>query len=256
MTHEELTINLRKLNLLSMAEGYIESSRAAEKKRLTYEQYLAGLVDDEVKFKNTQRIRRLSKEAKLPLEKNIDTFNFRDRTGITDVEFKRLCKGDFIRDGSNVVFYGTFGVGKSHLAIALINELVKKGIRCLFVSTHSLIEQLLEAKKTLTLQSFFKRLERYDLLVCDELGYIAQTQDGADLFFQLISIRTERKSLLITTNLTYSEWDKVFINPLNTAAAVDRIIHKCETFNILGPSWRSEEAKKRNKAKTTLTALT
>jgi DNA replication protein DnaC len=236
-----------------MADSYIEASRAAEKGRLTYEQYLAGLINEEINYKTDQRVKRLGKEAKLPLEKNLSTFDFTQRTGIVDTEFRRLATGDFVREGSNIVFYGGFGVGKTHLAIALIKELVKKNIRCLFISTHNLIEEMLEAKKNLTLQSLFKRLDRYDLLVCDELGYIAQSQDGADLFFQLISQRTERKSILITTNLTFSEWERVFINPLNTAAAIDRIIHKCETFNIAGPSWRAEEAKKRNKAKTTLT---
>ena len=88
-------------------------------------------------------------------------------------------------------------------------------------------------------------VNRFDLITLDELGFTPQSRDGADLFFQFISQRYERKSLLITTNLTYSEWDKVFINSVTTAAAVDRIIHKCETFNILGPSWRAEEAKKR-----------
>lgn len=254
MTHEELTRNLRELNLQAMAEGYIEASRAAEKGRLTYEQYLAGLAREEINYKNDMRIKRLAKEAKIPLEKRLETYDFSSRTGITDQEFKRLAKGDFVREGSNVVFFGSFGVGKTHLATALINELVKIKMRCLFVSTHILIEQMCEAKKNLTLQSLFKRLERYDLLVCDELGYIAQTQEGADLFFQLISMRSERKSVLITTNLTYSEWDRVFINPLNTAAAIDRIIHKCETFNIAGSSWRAEEAKKRSRTKTVLTS--
>lgn len=254
MTHEELTKNLRQLNLPAMADGYIEASRSAEKSRLTYEQYLAGLASEEIHAKNEMRIKRLGKEAKVPMQKRVETFDFATRTGITEQEFKRLAKGDFVRKGSNIVFFGSFGVGKTHLAIALINELVKANVRCLFISTHTLIEQMCEAKKGLTLQSLFKRLERYDLLVCDELGYIAQTQDGADLFFQLISQRSERKSMLITTNLTYSEWDRVFINPLNTAAAVDRIIYKCETFNIAGPSWRAEEAKKRSKMKTTLTA--
>ena len=98
-----------------------------------------------------------------------------------------------------------------------------------------------------------KKLDRFDLIICDELGYIPQTKDGADLFFQLISQRDERKSFLFTTNLTYSEWDKVFLNPLSTAAAVDRIIHKNETFHIKGPSWRAEAAKKRNEEKTKLT---
>jgi DNA replication protein DnaC len=238
MTNEELTKGLRQLNLPAIAGGYSDASRAAEKGRLTYEQYLAGLVVEELGAKTEIRIKRLTKEAKLPLEKRIETFDFANRSGITEGEFKRLAKGDFAREGSNLVFYGSFGVGKTHLGIALIKELVKSNIRCLFVSTHGLIEQMLEAKKNLTLQSLFKRLEKYDLLVCDELGYIAQTQDGADLFFQLLSLRAERKSILITTNLTYSEWDRVFINPLNTAAAIDRIIHKCDTFNIKGPSWR------------------
>ena len=110
-----------------------------------------------------------------------------------------------------------------------------------------LIEKLLEAKTGLTLVSLWTRLDRYDLIVCDELGYIPQTKEGADLFFQFISQRYERKSLLITTNLTYSEWDKIFLNPITTAAAVDRIIHNCETFNIKGPSWRAETAKNRSK---------
>jgi DNA replication protein DnaC len=210
-------------------------------------------VAEELTHKAELKIKRLFKDAKLPLEKRIEHFDFGQVGGISDLEFKRLAKGDFVREGSNVVFYGSFGVGKTHLGIALIRELVKNNIRCLFTSTHNLIEQMLEAKKNLMLQNLFKRIEKYDLLVCDELGYIAQTQDGADLFFQLLSLRSERKSVLITTNLTYSEWDRVFINPLNTAAAVDRIIHKCETFNIKAPSWRSEEAKKRTRAKTSLT---
>ncbi len=253
MTHEELIGNLRKLNLQATVQGYIEASRAAEKARLTYEQYLAGLTAAEIVYKNDQRVKRLVKEATLPLEKKLDGFDFANRIGITVTEFKRLAGGDFVREGSNVVFYGDFGVGKTHLAIALIHELVKKNIRCYFTSTHNLIEQMLEAKRNLTLLPLFKKLDRFDLLVCDELGYLAQSQDGADLFFQLISQRAERKSFLITTNLTYSQWDKVLVNPLNTAAAIERIVHKCETFNITGPSHRAEEAKKRQTAKANLT---
>ncbi|MGE3759871.1 MAG: IS21-like element helper ATPase IstB [Pseudobdellovibrionaceae bacterium] len=254
MTHEELSRNLRQLNLGAMASEYAAHAQAAEKTRLTYEQFLAGLVAAELAYKNDCRIKRLIRDAKLPFLRHLEKYDFSQRTGITDLEFKRLAKGDFVRETANVVLYGTFGLGKTHLAIALVLELVKSGIRCYFTSTHALIETLLEAKKTLTLAALFKRLDRFDVIVCDELGYIAQSQDGADLFFQLISQRSERKSLVITTNLTYSEWDKVFVNPLNTAAAIDRIIHRCETFNIQGPSWREEEAKKRAKLKRNLTA--
>ena len=136
------------------------------------------------------------------------------------------------------------GVGKSHLAEALTRELCQLGYRCLYTSVSSVIAELTLAQKNLTLTQYFKKLDRYDLITLDELGFTPESKDGADLFFQLISQRYERKSIIITTNLTYSEWNKVFLNPITTAAAVDRIIHHCETFNIQGDSGRTEEAEK------------
>lgn len=253
MTHEELTMNLKLLGLSAMADGYVEAAKVAEKKKSTYEQYLSFLAKAEMEAKTEARKSRLIKDSKLPRSKRIETYDWTDRTGFSLPEFNRLASGDFLREASNIVLYGGFGVGKSHLAEALVIRLCEIGKKCYFTSTHSLIEQLIEAKKNLTLTQLFKRLDRYDFLVLDELGYLPQTNDGADLLFQLISQRDERKSIMITTNLTFSEWDRVFVNPLNTAAAVDRIIHKCETFNIQGPSWRSETAKKRKKVKTELT---
>ncbi|MBK9039234.1 MAG: ATP-binding protein [Bdellovibrionales bacterium] len=164
MTNEELSNGLKQLNLPTMAEGYNEASRAAEKGRLTYEQYLAGLVDEELNSKYELRIKRLSKEAKLPLEKRIEHFDFTQREGITEGEFKRLAKGDFVRDGSNIVFYGSFGGRENASRDRAHQGASKKNVRCLFVSTHGLIEQMLEAKN-LMLQHLFKRLDRYDLLV-------------------------------------------------------------------------------------------
>ena len=245
MTHEELIAGLKHLHLNAIATQYAELSKIAEKEKRTYEQYLAKLIEVELKEKNTQRVNRLLKDAKIPLHKTLESFQFDQRNGITAAQFNRLATGQFVRQAGNVVFFGSFGVGKTHLAIALAGKFCEAGLRCYFASTHGLIESLLEAKRDLTLTTLFKRLDRYDIIVCDELGYIPHDPAGADLFFQLISQRAERKSLLITTNLTYSEWDKVFINPTTTAAAIDRIIHKCETFNITGPGWRAQEAKKR-----------
>jgi len=155
--------------------------------------------------------------------------------------------GDFLKDGTNIVLYGEFGVGKSHLAEGLTRGLCELGHRCIFIPAQKLMNDMLEAKKNLTLASLFKKLDRFELLTIDELGYSSHNREGSDLFFQLISQRYERRSTIITTNLTYSEWDKLFSNPITTAAAVDRIIHRCETFNIVGPSWRAEEAKKRQR---------
>jgi DNA replication protein DnaC len=247
--HEELIMGLKQLFLYEMATQYVEVSKIAEQEKRTYEQYLAQLVTLELQAKQSQRVNRLIKEAKLPLRKSLESYKFDCRKGITSQQFNRLATGEFVKQAANVVFFGSFGVGKSHLAIALIEKLCDAGMKCLFTSTHGIIGQLLTAKRDLTLASLFKRLDKYDLIVCDELGYVPHDQDGADLFFQLISQRSERKSMLITTNLTYSEWDQVFLNPRTTAAAVDRIVHNCETFNIEGPTWRGMTAKNRQSTK-------
>jgi DNA replication protein DnaC len=245
MKHEDLIANLKRLHLMAIAQGYSEVARQCENSKRTYEQYLAALIAMEMENKRQQRTQRLIKDAKLPKDQRLETYDFKCRTGISELQVRRLAEGDFVRGGSNVVLYGGFGVGKSHLACALTRLLCEAGLRCFFTTTHDLITSLVEAQKTLTLASLFRRLDRYDLITLDELGFTPQSKDGADLFFQFISQRYERKSLLITTNLTYSEWGQVFQNPITTAAAVDRVIHNCETFNVQGLSWRAEAAKKR-----------
>jgi DNA replication protein DnaC len=230
-----------------MAEDYLETARQCEKTRSTHEQYLACLVKAEIEKKRLVRIQRRIKEAQFKRLKQLETYDFSCRKGITVEQVTRLKDCDFIRKAANVVFYGPVGVGKSHLAVGLAIAACEAGYRCLWRSTKELIDELVAAHRTLTLSPLLKRLDGYDLICCDELGYTPQTNEGADLFFQFISQRYERRSLIITTNLTYSEWDKVFLSSMATAAAVDRIIHNCETFNVLGPSYRAEEAKKRTK---------
>lgn len=248
MKHEELLAGLKRLNLATISQEYAQVARQCEEAKRTYEQYLAALVTLEVSHRNRNRIERLTKEAHFPVRKEIATYDFAGRTGITAQQVNRLASGEFFRQGGNVVLYGTFGVGKTHLAIGLGLALCEAGLRCLFSSTQGIITALCEAQKTLTLASAYRRLEKYDVLILDELGYTPQSSDGANLFFELISQRYERKSLIITTNLPYSEWEKVFLDRVTTAAAVDRIIHNCETFNIQGPSFRAEVAKKRGLA--------
>jgi DNA replication protein DnaC len=248
MKHEQLLVGLKTLHLHQMAKEYVEISKFAEKERKTYEQYLAKLIEIELAEKQRLKTQRLTKQAKVPLPKSLDAYNFEIRTGITAQEFNRLLTGEFVRQAGNVVFYGGFGMGKTHLAIVLTNHLCELGFKCYFTSVHDLIGQLVTAKRNLTLTSLSKRLDKFDVIICDELGYVAHEKDGADLLFQLISQRSERKSMVITTNLTYSEWEEVFLNPKTTAAAVDRVIPNCETFNIGGDeSYRALLAKKRMK---------
>lgn len=253
MKHEQLLVGLKSLYLHEMSKSYVEISKLAEKDKRTYEQYLAKLVEIELAAKHRLKVERLIRYAKVPMVKTLGSYNFDLRTGITVQQFSRLVSGEFVKQSGNVIFYGGFGMGKTHLAIALTNQLCEVGFKCLFSTVHNLINQLIDAKRDLTLTSLLKRLDKFDLIVCDELGYVPHDRDGADLFFQLISQRAERKSMVITTNLTFSEWEQVFLDPRTTAAAVDRIIHNCETFNLGGESYRAMEAKKRLKNKNDLT---
>lgn len=251
MNPEEMMNQMKELKLSAMARDFTEVAKLAEKKKFTYEEYLEKLIQAEVSERHGSRVKRFIREAGFPQIKTAENFDFKSRTGITEKQFERLAQGEFLKDGTNIVLFGEFSVGKTHLALALAHRLCEKGYRILFTSTHTLIEQMLLAKKNQTILNLMKKLDRYDLIACDELGYIPEEPAGADLLFQLISQRSERKSLLITTNLTYSEWDKVFLNPLTTSAAVERIIASAETFNIKGPSWRKQMAKNKQALLTT-----
>ena len=244
MNHAQLVEGLKTLRLNKMVNSYAQAAKLAEQKASTYEQFLASLVDEEVNHKKQLKIERFTKASKVPVPKSLDNYDFSKVEGISATKMNSLKEGGFVKEGSNIVFYGPSGVGKTHLATGLIHELCKRGIRCRFYNTHTLINDLLTAQRNLEITKFHKILDRFDVIICDELGYIPHDRDGANLFFQLISHRYEMKSFIITTNLTYSEWDKVFLDNITTAAAVDRIIHRYETINISGPSWRAEYAKK------------
>lgn len=242
MSQAELNELLKDLRLQGILENYSDVALKAQRDNKTYEEFLQRLVQIETNNRSEKRIKRLKREAKLPIIKDLENYDYKSVKGVTARDMARLSTGNFIKKGGNIVFFGSFGLGKTHLSIGLIQKLCERNFRCLFTSTSTLIESLIEAKQNLKLSDLWKKLDRYDLIACDELGYIPESKEGADLFFQLISQRYERKSLLITTNLAYSEWDKVFLNDITTGAAVDRIIHDCETFTLSGKSRRLNDA--------------
>jgi DNA replication protein DnaC len=227
-----------------MKAEYSNLAVIAAKEKNSFEQYLSMLTNVELERRQELKVKRLLSVAKLPVDKSLDDYNFTEINGIGPRDLLTLSTGGFVEQSENVVLYGDIGVGKTHLAIGIVKKLCDVGIRSYFTSVSALIELLLEAKKNLNLANLWKRLDRFQLIVCDELGYLPQTKDGADLFFQFISQRYERRSILITTNLAYSKWDEVFLDKITTTAAVDRIIHHCKTFNIQGPSWRRSHAEK------------
>lgn len=240
-TYTELNKTLKEFRLSGIANNFIELAKRSEKEKHTYEQYLSLLVEKEIFVRKNNRTQRLLQGAKIPVIKQIGTLDFNLMEGFTKRHWEELSSGEFIKQKINLVLFGSFGVGKTHLATSLLVHFCQQGIPCLFTTTHKIIQEMLLAKEKLQLNQFFKKLDRYEVILFDELGYVPQSEDGGNLFFQLISDRSERKSIMITTNLTFSEWDKVFSNKLSTAAAIERVIHKSKVFNIKGPSKRKPE---------------
>jgi DNA replication protein DnaC len=240
-----LELNLKELSLTSFLKNYDKISVDIINENLSSEHYLYRLSQLEVEERRNRRIQNLLKGAKFPLQKTLSEFNFDEVPTIKKEVLLELAEGNFIPDCKNIVLYGPPGVGKTHLSIALGRELCFKGYRVLFITACELVQQLIKAKNELALSQFFKRHRKYHLVCIDELGFIPFNKTEADLLFQFISERYERGSLLVTTNLVFSEWGNIFKDATTTAAVVDRLIHHCVILECNSDSYRSKEARKR-----------
>jgi DNA replication protein DnaC len=156
-----------------------------------------------------------------------------------------LCEGGFIERAENVLAFGLPGRGKTHLLAAIGHELVQRGYRVVFLAAFRLVQHLLAAKRDLTLEAELRRLDAVDALIVDDIGYIQQDREEMEVLFTLLAERYERRSVLITSNLVFSQWDRIFKDPMTTACAIDRIVHHATILELVGSSYRSEAAKKR-----------
>ena len=207
---------------------------------------LAEVCELEADARKERRVDRLRRASKLPPAK---TFESLDRQRVPRPAFLRLqelATGDFLDRADNVLLFGLPGVGKSHLACALGHALVESGRSVLFTPTYQLVQSLLAARRDLLLPKALKALDVFDAVILDDLGYVQQTADEAEVLFTLMAERYERRSLIITSNLVFSEWDRIFKSPMTTAAAIDRLVHHAVIIEIDRGSVRAEEAKKRN----------
>jgi DNA replication protein DnaC len=242
-----LEMNLKELKLPMMLRQYGLVAREVLEENLSCEQYLHRLTQCEVDERHKKKIVMLLKNAHFPKDKKIDDFNFNSLSNIKKESVLELCQGHFLNDFTNLIFYGVPGTGKTHLAMGIGRELCLKGYKVVFFTGCTLVQELSRHKNNLTLTSFFKRIRSYDLVIIDELGFIPFERGEGDLLFQFISDRYERGSLLITSNLVFSEWDKVFKDPITTSAAIDRLVHHSLIFEFKDESYRTQVAKKRLK---------
>lgn len=208
----------------------------------THEEYLLKLFEHEVKHREERRINLLLKQATLPKIPN-KPFDWKDIQLAPGIKREYVLQGDFIENQENLIFYGGVGTGKTFLSTLIsINTIKKKGKKVKFYPAAALVNALLEANEKGSLGKFLKQIEKLDLLVIDELGYIPLHKQGAELLFQIISMCYEAKSIIITTNLQFGQWNNVFGDPILTEAVIDRLIHHSHLIIFKGDSHRYKDS--------------
>jgi DNA replication protein DnaC len=217
------------------------ASRLAETARSEgwdHEAYLAAVLAEEVTARDSHGGSARVKAARFPAVKTIDDFDFRVQTSVKRELIAHLAQLDFLAEAKNVVFLGPPGTGKTHLSIALSVQAARRGHRVAFATAHQWVNRLGTAKRAGRLDEELERLGRIPLLVVDEVGYIPFDPEAASLFFALVSSRYERRSLIVSSNKTFSAWAEIFGDPVAVAAMVDRLVHHAEVIVLKGDSYR------------------
>ncbi len=235
---------LKKLRLSGIQRYYQELTQVAEKETMRYKEYLLELLVRECEVRYNNRIARLLRESKLPLEKNFDNFNLKRLPSKLQYQVKALMDGSFVERKENVLAFGNPGSGKTHLLCAIGLELVYKNRRVLYTTCSLLVQKLLVAKRELELEKALKKLARFDVTIIDDFGYVQQEREEMEVLFTFMNHRYERGSIMITANLPFSKWETIFKDPMTTAAAIDRLVHHSVILEMNIPSYRMEEAKK------------
>lgn len=249
-TTESLGIQLRALHLPAFSAYHEEVAAKAESEGWSFAQFLGHLAEAELAERERRRLERNLKSSGLPAEKTLGTLDLAKLPDKIRRQLPTLCEGGFAKRAENLLAFGLPGGGKTHTLCAIGHELIKRSYRVLFTPAFKLVQRLLAAKRDLKLEAELKRLDTFDVVLIDDIGYIQQDRDEMEVLFTFLSDRYERKSVMITSNLVFSQWDKIFRDPMTTAAAVDRIVHHSTILEFSGPSVRAAEAKRRNKVAT------
>ena len=240
---------LDELCLTTARKRYADIAMKAQKDSWEYELYLLGVIQEESEARRIKRIDRLLRKSGLPLEKNLDTFELNRLPQKVRQQIKVLLEGAFLKHNENILIFGNPGSGKTHLICAIGQELIRQDKRVYFTTCALLLQELLTAKRDLKLPRLFKKFSRYQAIIIDDIGYVQQDKEEMEVLFTLLAERYERGSVMITSNLPFSKWEKIFKDPMMTAAAIDRIVHHSVILELNIPSYRISQAKDKKTGK-------
>jgi DNA replication protein DnaC len=244
-----LKANLKQLRLPAMQAEFEKLAREAAAAGESHAQYLLRLTELEVAARAANVLRARIKQAAFPVQKDLDTFDFTAVPNVNKQKVLELARGEWLEQRYNCCLIGNSGTGKTHLATALGLAACRQGKRVRFFTAAALVTRLEEARQEHQLDRLLGQLDKTDLLICDELGYLSFSRSGAELLFGVFAERYERRSLLITSNLPFGEWGSVFQGERMTAALLDRLTHRCHIFEMNGESYRFRESMKAKKGK-------
>lgn len=251
-----LPMLLRGLKLPAFVRHHEEIAQKAEAEGWSFGQFLQHLVEIEVHERRRRRIERNQTASVLPGEKTLAMLARPRLPPKVQKLLPTLCEGGFIDRGENLLVFGLPGRGKTHLACAIGHELIQRGYRVFFTPTYALVQRLLGAKRELRLEKELASLDGFDAVILDDIGYVQQSRDEMEVLFTFLAERYERRTVIITSNLVFSEWDRIFKDPMTTAAAIDRLVHHSVIIEMIGPSIRAEDARKKGGTTTTTAATT
>jgi DNA replication protein DnaC len=246
---ELLKAQFRQLRLPTMGQEFERLARDAASTNQTFEQFLLRLTEIELSARAANAVTTRIKNAEFPVEKDFDTYDFSVMPNLSKPKVLELTRCEWIEQKYNCCLVGSHGTGKTHIAVGWGLAACRAGLRVRFFTAAELVSRLELEQKQYTLDRFLKQLDRAQLLICDELGYVTMSRGGVELLFRVFGDRYERGSLLVTTNLPFSEWNQIFQGERMTAALLDRLTHHCHIFEMNGESYRFRESMKAKKGR-------